>query len=110
LEEGIEIKQVSHSKYLGTVINKTDGIGKDENKKRNRTKQKKLYHFLNSIWWDKHIQKDTKKYIGMVLVESVLLYGSEIWTLNKYYKKKITGCGNGLLAKECKSPQTTAYK
>jgi hypothetical protein len=30
LEEGIEIKQVSHSKYLGTVINKTDGIGKDE--------------------------------------------------------------------------------
>jgi hypothetical protein len=29
LEEGIEIKQASHSKYLGTVINKTDGIGKD---------------------------------------------------------------------------------
>jgi hypothetical protein len=30
LEEGIQIKQVSHSKYLGTVIYKTDGIGKDE--------------------------------------------------------------------------------
>jgi hypothetical protein len=30
LEEGIEIKQVRHSKYLGTVKNKTDGIGKDE--------------------------------------------------------------------------------
>jgi hypothetical protein len=29
LEEGIGIKQVSHSKYLGIVINKTDGIGKD---------------------------------------------------------------------------------
>jgi hypothetical protein len=34
LEEGIEIKQVSHSKYLGTVISKTDGIGKDEIKKQ----------------------------------------------------------------------------
>jgi hypothetical protein len=43
LEEGIEIKQVSHSKYLGTVINTTDGIGKDEIK--NRIEQsRKLYH------------------------------------------------------------------
>jgi hypothetical protein len=44
--------------------------------------------YLNSIWWDKHIRKDTKKYIGKVLVESVLLYGSEIWTLNEYYRKR----------------------
>jgi hypothetical protein len=81
LEEGTEIKQVSHSKYLGTVINKTDEIGKDEIK--NRIEQsKKIISCLNSIWWDKHIWKDTKKYIGKVLVESVLLYGSEIWTLN----------------------------
>jgi hypothetical protein len=43
LEEGIEIKQVNHSKYLGTVIYKTDGIGKDEIK--NRIEQnKKKYH------------------------------------------------------------------
>jgi hypothetical protein len=40
LEEGIEIKQVSHSKYLGT-----DGIGKDEIKKQNRTKQKQFFMF-----------------------------------------------------------------
>jgi hypothetical protein len=26
LEEGIEIKQVDYSKYLGTIINKTEGI------------------------------------------------------------------------------------
>jgi hypothetical protein len=41
------------------------------------------------MWWDKHIRKDTKKYIGKVLVESVLLYGGEIWTLNEYYRKRL---------------------
>jgi predicted transcriptional regulator len=63
LEEGIEIKQVSHSKYLGTVINKTDGIGKDEIKNRIE-KNKKNISYLNSIWWDKHIRKDTKSISG----------------------------------------------
>jgi hypothetical protein len=54
LEEGIGIKQVSHSKYLGPVINKTDGIGKD--KIKNRIEQsKKIISCLNSIWWDKQI-------------------------------------------------------
>jgi hypothetical protein len=73
---------------LGTVISKTDGIGKDEIK--NRIEQsKKIISCLNSIWWDKHIRKDTKKYIGKVLVESVLLYGSEIWTLIEYYRKRL---------------------
>jgi hypothetical protein len=73
---------------LGTVINKTDGIGKDEIK--NRIEQsKKFISCLNSIWWDKHIQKDTKKYIRKVLVESVLLYESEIWTLNKNNGKRL---------------------
>jgi hypothetical protein len=41
------------------------------------------------MWWDKHIRKDTKTYIGKVLVESVLLYGNEIWTLNEYYRKRL---------------------
>jgi hypothetical protein len=44
---------------------------------------------LNSIWWNKHIWKDTKKYIEKVLVASVLLYGSEIWTLNENYRKRL---------------------
>jgi hypothetical protein len=29
LKEGTEIKQVDYSKYLGTIINKTEGIGKE---------------------------------------------------------------------------------
>jgi hypothetical protein len=44
LEEGIEIKQVSRFKYLGTVISKTDGIGKYEIKNRIERSKKKLYH------------------------------------------------------------------
>jgi hypothetical protein len=42
LEEGIEIKQVSHYKYLGRVTNKTDGIGRDE--KQIEQSKKKLCH------------------------------------------------------------------
>jgi hypothetical protein len=41
LEEGIVIKQVDYAKYLGTIINKTEGIGKEEI--RNRIDQSKIY-------------------------------------------------------------------
>jgi DNA recombination-dependent growth factor C len=42
LEEGIVIKQVDYDKYLGTILNKIEGIGKEEI--RNRIDQsKKLY-------------------------------------------------------------------
>jgi hypothetical protein len=59
LKEGIEIKQVDYAKYLGTIIYKTKGIGKEEI--RNSIDQsKKIISYLNSIWWDPHIRNDTK--------------------------------------------------
>ncbi|KAJ9593282.1 hypothetical protein L9F63_015157, partial [Diploptera punctata] len=30
-----------------------------------------------------------KKYIGKTLVESVAIYGSEVWTISKYYKNRL---------------------
>jgi hypothetical protein len=65
---------VDYAKYLGTIINKTEGIGKEEI--RNRIDQsKKIISCLNTIWWYPHIRNETKKYIGKImLVESVLCY------------------------------------
>jgi hypothetical protein len=60
LEERIEMKQVDYSKYLGTIINKTEGIGKEEI--INRIDQsKKIITCLNKIWWDPHIRNDTQQ-------------------------------------------------
>jgi hypothetical protein len=39
-----DVKEVSHSKYLGTVVNKTDEIGKDEIK--NRIEQSKKSYIM----------------------------------------------------------------
>jgi hypothetical protein len=79
---------VDYAKYLGTIINKTEGIGKEEI--RNRIDQsKKIISCLNSIWWDPHMRNDTKKYIGKILAESVLCYGCETWIINEQYKRII---------------------
>ncbi|KAJ4435246.1 hypothetical protein ANN_23824 [Periplaneta americana] len=87
-DDEIEIKQANQAKYLGTIITKAEGIGEEEIK--NRIEQsKKIVTCLDSIWWDKHLWKDTNKYIGKMLVESVLNYGSEIWVTNAYYRKRI---------------------
>jgi hypothetical protein len=87
LEEGIVIKQVDYAKYLRTIINKTEGTGKEEI--RNRIDQsKKIISYLNTIWWDPQIRNDTKKYIGKILVDSVC-YGCETWTINEQYKRRI---------------------
>ncbi|KAJ9582946.1 hypothetical protein L9F63_022707 [Diploptera punctata] len=65
-----------------------EGIGK-ENIKRRIELSSKIISSLNSTWWDKHFWKDTKKYIGKTLVESVTMYGSEVWTINKHYKNRL---------------------
>jgi hypothetical protein len=42
---------------------------------------------LNSIWWDQYIVKKTKKGLERWLVESVMVYSSELWVDNRSKKK-----------------------
>lgn len=82
------VKQVDQFKYLGVLINKDEGIGRTEIK--NRIEQsRKVIGCLNSVWWDRNISRDVKKHIGRTMVESVLSYGSEVWTLSAEMKRKI---------------------
>lgn len=87
IDDDIEVKQVENFKYLGCTISR-DGIGKEE--VRNKVEQgKKVVGCLNSIWWDKHIRKEVKKRIGRTMVESVMTYGAEVWTMGAEEKRRI---------------------
>jgi hypothetical protein len=49
---------------------------------------KRMVGCLNSIWWHQYIaKKKTKKRLGRCSVESVMLYGSELWEENKRQKR-----------------------
>jgi hypothetical protein len=56
----------------------------------NRIEQaRKAKRTLNSLLWTKHISLNTKKRIFYAVVESILSYGCEIWTLDYRLKKKL---------------------
>ncbi|XP_030766650.1 uncharacterized protein LOC115890512 [Sitophilus oryzae] len=50
---------------------------------------RKIIGALNGIWWDKNIRPNTKVYIGRALVESVVTYGCEVWTLKAEQKRAL---------------------
>jgi hypothetical protein len=51
---------------------------------------------MRNEWWYQHIAKKTKKMLGRCLMESVMMYGSEIWAGNKKPEKQATDSRNGL--------------
>jgi hypothetical protein len=56
----------------------------------NRIEQaRKAKRTLNNLLWNKHISLNTKKRIFYSVVESILSYGCEIWTLDYRLKKKL---------------------
>jgi hypothetical protein len=44
---------------------------------------------LNSVLWSKTILHKTKKLMYQALVQSILLYGAETWTLNTQQANKL---------------------
>ena len=36
---------------------------------------------LNSIWWHKNITKNRKLYIYQTIIQSILVYGAEVWQI-----------------------------
>lgn len=87
LNDANYIKQVNEFKYLGAIID-NNGLGAREVKQRIQN-ARKVIGALNSIWWEKGITKKNKRRIGQVMVETVLCYGSEVWTLREEEKKKV---------------------
>ena len=54
--------------------------------------------------WHSNMNRKTKVRLFRAPVESVLLYNSETWTINKNMQKKITGCYTRMLRKATNTP------
>jgi coenzyme F420-reducing hydrogenase gamma subunit len=81
-------------KYLGVSISSDGGWNMEKNQRIRYGKR--MVSCLNSIWWNQYIANKTKKRLERCLVESVMMYGSELWVKNKSKKEQVTGSQNGL--------------
>ena len=50
---------------------------------------------LNSIWWHKYITKNGKLYIYQTIIQSILMYGAEVWQIPTREINKILSTKNG---------------
>ena len=88
---GVDIKQVSDFKYLGSFINSSE----NDFKVRKALAWKAL-NKLNKIWLS-NLSEELKIKTFKSLVEPILLYGSETWAMTKTMEKSLDGCYTNLL-------------
>lgn len=87
----VNIKRVNDFKYLGSLVNDSEH---DFNVRKSLAW--KACNKLNKIW-QSNLQKELKLQTFKTLVEPILLYGSETWTMTKAMEKSIDGCYTNLL-------------
>ena len=76
---GEEIKPCIECTYLGTKI---DQLGDNTTEIKHRNSQtRNAINALNSIWWHKNITKNRNLYIFQTIIQSILVYGSEVWQI-----------------------------
>ena len=90
-KSGIPVEKKSNFLYLGSWIKSTES-----DIKVRKAKAWAACHKLKRIWTS-NIKKSIKIRLFTSTVESVLLYGSETWTLTKRLTKMIDGCYTRLL-------------
>ena len=85
--EGNKIKKVNYFKYLGSMIQED---GSTNLEIENRISQgRRAIGILNSLLWSNNIINKTKTMIYKSIVESILIYRAETWTLNGRQKNKL---------------------
>ena len=90
---GEKIKIVENFKYLGSWTESTE-----KDLQIRKALAWTACHKLDKIWTSK-LSRKVKIKLFTVTVESVLLYGSEAWTLTSTLKKRLDGCYTRLLRK-----------
>lgn len=79
--DGRRIKKVQNFRYLGSILEIEGTSNMDINQKI--TSGKKIIGMLNSILWSRNIINSTKRKIFKTILQSIVFYGAETWTLNK---------------------------
>ena len=88
---GEEVERVEDFVYLGSRIMKSE---KDFEVRK--AKAWGACHKLKSIW-KSGMRRDLKIRLFVATVESILLYGSETWTISQSLAKRINGCYSRML-------------
>ena len=90
---GSEVKTVNNFKYLGSWIESSE---KDYEVRKALAWS--VCNKMNKIWTSK-LYRNIKERLFIATVETVLLYGSETWTIGKAMEKRIDGCYTRMLRK-----------
>ena len=88
---GCVIEEVDDFVYLGSWI-----ASSEHDFLVRKAKAWAACHKMKSIWRS-DLRKDLKINLFQATVESILLYGSETWTMTESLKKKIDGCYTRML-------------
>jgi len=76
---GEEIKPCTECTYLGTKI---DQLGGNTTEIKHRIiHARNAINALNYIWWHKNITKNRKLYVYQTIIQSILIYGTEVWQI-----------------------------
>ena len=82
-----QLEVVSEFTYLGSIVDDKGGTGADI--KARIGKARIAFSSLNKVWKDRNISRKTKIKLFNSNVKSVLLYGSETWSLTKTLTSKL---------------------
>jgi hypothetical protein len=82
-----QIKAVNKFKYLGSILEATSATTLEREKRI--SEGRRVIGMLNSVLWSKTILHKTKILVYQALVQSILLYEAETWTLNTQQANKL---------------------
>lgn len=87
LENNTRIGNCLKFKYLGTTLDSSGNCNTDIKTKVGQAK--KAIGCINGILWSRDVSINTKKKLYSAIVESILTYGCETWTLNQKRKQML---------------------
>jgi len=85
--EDEELKQVENFVYLGGTVSADQSC--DEDIERTIGHAAGIVRNLDKIWKARDITKGTKLMLYHTLVQAILLYNAETWTLKEEHKRKL---------------------
>jgi hypothetical protein len=101
----VETKPCKECTYLGTKINQ---LGDNTTEIKQRISQtRKTINALNSIWWHKNITKNRKLYNYQTIIQSILIYGAELWQIPTREINKILSTEMDVIRRSAKKSRRT---
>jgi len=71
---------------------------------------RKAINALNSIWWHKDITKNRKLYVYQTIIQSILMYGAEVWQITSREINKILSTEMDVLRRSARKSRMERVK